>query len=97
MVDGSTDYDIGLSSASFLVSIRDAWADTATPVWDRVTNLKLGVGLNHSIKLDSTTVHNDTSRDQLFGNDDGKTQKSDWFWADSTQDKMTSLKGEFFE
>jgi Ca2+-binding RTX toxin-like protein len=97
MVDGSTDYDIGPDSASFLGSIRDAWADTATPVGDRVTSIKIGVGLNHSIKLDSTTVHSDTSRDQLFGNDDGKTQKSDWFWANSTQDKMTSLKGEIFE
>jgi hypothetical protein len=96
MIDGSTAYDTGTSSTTFLASIRNAWADTTTAVGDRVNNIKTGVGILNSIKLDSTTVTNDTDRDQLFGND-GKTPATDWFWANSTQDKMTSLTGEIFE
>jgi Ca2+-binding RTX toxin-like protein len=102
MIAGSTDYDTGPFSASYLRSILGVWAGKGTAS-DRANQLRAGIGVNNSIKLDdTTTVHlDDTARDQLFGDDDGATNATDWFWAlvgtNATDDVTTSLTGEILK
>ena len=70
-----------LRSALALAAIAAEWGRTdlpsATSYTTRVANLRQGLRGYRGVQLDNSTVRNDTSVDQLLG-DDGQ----DWFWAD---------------
>jgi hypothetical protein len=95
MIASDTAFD---KNGGFLETIRSTWAGKGT-IQDRMNQLKVGIG---TVQLNDTTIHDsgtadDGAIDQLFGDDDGTTNVSDWFWANSAQDVLTSLSGEYFK
>ena len=95
MIASDTAFD---KNGGWLETIRSTWASKGK-IEDRMNQLKVGVG---GVQLNDTTLHltattDDKAVDQLFGDDDGATNASDWFWANSAQDVLTSLTGEYFK
>jgi hypothetical protein len=103
MIASDTAFD---TNASALALIRNVWAGLGG-IQDRINELKIGVGGNHSIKLNETTVHvsgtlDDAARDHLDSGDNligtpanPNPNTPDWFWANlgslATQDDLTLL------
>jgi hypothetical protein len=95
LIAGTTSYD---TDKTALEAISSAWAGPGNTK-TRVNTLKYaGVGVGNAIKLDGSTVTDDTDRDVLTG-DGGPTPTPDWFWADSALDTLTdfSLASDFSE
>ena len=57
----------------------------------KISDLINGTGLNGPVKLNSTTVFNDTDADVMTG-----SAGSDWFLFDGTRDRVTDLRDEAF-
>jgi hypothetical protein len=109
MIAGDTAFDV---NASALGTIQAVWGGVGA-AQSRANLLKLGVGINHSIKLNDTTVHvsgaaDDAARDvldtgdNLIGTPTNPTPNTpDWFWANpgnlGTQDDLTLLTGDIFK
>jgi len=76
--------------AAGLAAVRGEWSRTtaASAYADRVANLTAGTGLPPGVKLDNTTVADDTKRDSLIGG-----AGLDWFLT-SALDVVKDLVGE---
>ncbi len=109
MIAGDTAFDV---NAFALGTIQAVWGGVGA-AQSRANLLKLGVGINHSIKLNDATVHvsgaaDDAARDvldtgdNLIGTPTNPTPNTpDWFWANpgnlGTQDDLTLLTGDIFK
>lgn len=77
--------------ATRLGAIMAEWTRTDKAAEERVINLRNGGGLNGTLKLDASTVFNDTDADVLTG-----SSGYDWFLFDSGRDRVTDLHDEAF-
>jgi Ca2+-binding RTX toxin-like protein len=77
LIAGTTHYD---ANTSALLAIMAEWKRTDADYSTRIAHLRTGGGLNGTIKLNSSTVYNDTSADLLTG---GAGQ--DWFWGNLSE------------
>jgi Ca2+-binding RTX toxin-like protein len=74
-----------------LCAIMDEWTRTDKTATERVDNLRNGGGLNGSVRLDETSLLNDSDEDVLTG-----SSGFDWFVFDSNLDRATDLHNEAF-
>jgi hypothetical protein len=83
LIGGTTNYD---TNATSLLSIMSEWQRTDETYQQRIDHLRgtSGGGLNGTILLNSSTVHDDSVSDTLTGG-----AGLDWFWASLVQDVLT--------
>ena len=74
-----------------LCAIMDEWTRTDKTATERVDNLRNGGGLNGSVRLDESSLLNDTDADVLTS-----SPGYDWFIFDAMLDRASDLNDETF-
>ena len=88
LISGFTAYDSDRSALAILLGV---WNDPVLSYQDRIASL-LDPTLRNGIHLGSDTVGDDGAIDVLTGN-----SGLDWFWFDSSNDRVTDLHDEAFQ
>jgi Ca2+-binding RTX toxin-like protein len=88
LIAGWTAYD---ASPTALDAVLHEWTRTDRTYAQRVDALKAGVGDGGAVKLTAATVFSDADEDKLTG-----SAGNDWFFYDSTRDKVTDLSDPAF-